>query len=352
MSIKINKLKIEKLFDFKDIEWDLHDVNVLVGKNGSGKSTILNIIKALMIQEAEGLVNICGDSTLRFDNGAAIKHREIPLKTDQINSLLSQMQKILSQTNKGKSKSSDNVRLGNELKKISEVIKSIESGESNKVIKTGLFEVRRPVDDKENSSPIDGDVENKSIENNESGDGKYLIPFEYLSTINMSANSLNEVKSSDGLKTTVLDMEINKEVLRFNKLEKENIIKSKEIKTRFISSINSLFKDCEKEVVFEEAISFKSKVNNKNLQIKDLSSGERQLVYTLLKTSIAAQRNAILLMDEPEISLHLSWQEKLIGNLRNINPEGQIIIVTHSPAVVMDGWMNSYIDIKNIEKRL
>ena len=53
-------------------------------------------------------------------------------------------------------------------------------------------------------------------------------------------------------------------------------------------------------------------------------------------------------MDEPEISLHLSWQEILLNHIRDVNNNSQIVIVTHSPAIVMNGWMNSFVDIKKI----
>ncbi|MGK3472580.1 AAA family ATPase, partial [Klebsiella pneumoniae] len=41
----------------------------------------------------------------------------------------------------------------------------------------------------------------------------------------------------------------------------------------------------------------------------------------------------------PEISLHLSWQEKLLASIKKLRSESQIIVVTHSPGIVMDGWM-------------
>ena len=56
------------------------------------------------------------------------------------------------------------------------------------------------------------------------------------------------------------------------------------------------------------------------------------------------------MLDEPEVSLHLSWQEKLISTIRDIHPQCQLIIVTHSPAMVMKGWMDKMIDIKDIMK--
>ena len=72
------------------------------------------------------------------------------------------------------------------------------------------------------------------------------------------------------------------------------------------------------------------------------------MIYIFLKVVNASSKKSILLMDEPEISLHMSWQEKLINEILLINPDQQIIIVTHSPAIVMNGWMDSYKDIKDI----
>ena len=89
---------------------------------------------------------------------------------------------------------------------------------------------------------------------------------------------------------------------------------------------------------------------NEKLSFVNLSSGERQIIYTLLKVAIATKNNALILMDEPEISLHLSWQEKLITQIRTINPDSQLIIVTHSPAIVMNGWLDSFVDIQDIIK--
>ena len=42
-------------------------------------------------------------------------------------------------------------------------------------------------------------------------------------------------------------------------------------------------------------------------------------------------------MDEPEASLHIEWQQKLIAMIRELNPNVQIILTTHSPAVIMEG---------------
>ncbi|EKK4531810.1 ATP-binding protein, partial [Salmonella enterica subsp. enterica serovar Liverpool] len=89
-------------------------------------------------------------------------------------------------------------------------------------------------------------------------------------------------------------------------------------------------------------------ISKETLNISQLSSGERQLIYILATAANTYGKPAVFLMDEPEISLHMSWQETIINSIRKINPQIQLIIVTHSPAIVMNGYMDAYVDIKNI----
>ena len=56
------------------------------------------------------------------------------------------------------------------------------------------------------------------------------------------------------------------------------------------------------------------------------------------KSRIQDNQPYILLMDEPEISLHLSWQVDLIDHIRKLNENCQVIIATHSPSIVQKGW--------------
>ena len=56
----------------------------------------------------------------------------------------------------------------------------------------------------------------------------------------------------------------------------------------------------------------------------------------------------VLLMDEPEASLHVEWQQRLVGIIRNMNPNVQIILTTHSPALIMDGWLDAVTEVSDI----
>ena len=53
-------------------------------------------------------------------------------------------------------------------------------------------------------------------------------------------------------------------------------------------------------------------------------------------------------MDEPEASLHIEWQQKLIAMIRELNPNVQIILTTHSPAVIMEGWLDAVTEVSDI----
>jgi predicted ATPase len=65
-----------------------------------------------------------------------------------------------------------------------------------------------------------------------------------------------------------------------------------------------------------------------------LSSGEKQLLILLSETLLQREQPAVFIADEPELSLHVLWQEKLVGSLRSLNPSAQIIAATHSPDIV------------------
>lgn len=69
-----------------------------------------------------------------------------------------------------------------------------------------------------------------------------------------------------------------------------------------------------------------------------LSAGEKQLLYMLLTVFLMDESPAVLLMDEPELSLHIEWQERLVKSLRQLNPQCQIILTTHSPSIFVSGW--------------
>lgn len=81
-----------------------------------------------------------------------------------------------------------------------------------------------------------------------------------------------------------------------------------------------------------------------------LSSGEKQLLLILMRVFLMDSEPYILLMDEPEISLHIEWQYKLFEEIRHLNPHCQIITSTHSPSLFGDGWGDKLVFVEDLIK--
>ena len=79
-----------------------------------------------------------------------------------------------------------------------------------------------------------------------------------------------------------------------------------------------------------------------------LSSGEKQLLVILMTVLVEDCLPYVLFMDEPEVSMHIEWQKQLIDLILQLNPNVQIILTTHSPALIMNGWMDKVTEVSDI----
>lgn len=118
-------------------------------------------------------------------------------------------------------------------------------------------------------------------------------------------------------------------------------------KTRFQDMVDSLFVDTYKKID-RNCNELQFIQYNEKLSLYQLSAGEKQLLVILLTVLLEDGQPYVLLMDEPEISLHVEWQQKLVTIIRELNPNAQIILTTHSPAVIMNGWLDSVTDVADI----
>ncbi len=120
-----------------------------------------------------------------------------------------------------------------------------------------------------------------------------------------------------------------------------------EPKKRFQDIVDDLFNETGKKIVrTENEIRF-SQIGEVLLPYK-LSSGEKQILAILLTVLVEDQQPYVLFMDEPEVSLHIEWQKRLIDLIQELNPNVQIILTTHSPAVIMNGWMDKVTEVSDI----
>lgn len=118
-------------------------------------------------------------------------------------------------------------------------------------------------------------------------------------------------------------------------------------KTKFQDLIDELFAETGKKI---------NRKSNEILIEQDgdiltpykLSSGEKQMLVILLTVLVQDNAHCALFMDEPEISLHIEWQQRLITLIRSLNPNVQIILTTHSPALIMNGWVDAVTEVSDI----
>jgi len=71
-----------------------------------------------------------------------------------------------------------------------------------------------------------------------------------------------------------------------------------------------------------------------NHSIQKLSSGERHLLTFLATILLMGEEQNFILLDEPEISLNVGWQKKILSTIASLAPNAQIIVATHSPLIV------------------
>ena len=118
-------------------------------------------------------------------------------------------------------------------------------------------------------------------------------------------------------------------------------------KTKFQDLVDELFSETGKKIIRKSnEILFEQ--DGDTLYPYQLSSGEKQMLVILLTVLVQDNRRGVLFMDEPEVSLHVEWQQRLISLIRELNPNVQIILTTHSPAMIMDGWMDAVTEVSDI----
>jgi len=357
----INKISVDGLLSEYDVEWNLEDVNVLVGKNGSGKTSLFKIIKFALLelnnhdkdQQNHKLFNKFKKIKVELNNG---KHVIIEVtENDEENKMIDVIKTILSHKN---IKNSLNKNMDKEsMQLLEDLVKQKDEPISNNIShnkksKEVLILSRSQLITEKQKNILEENVSIEFIstfdmlllsrEQHDKYSNQFYSELDVIisdeqnklreNILSLKNQSTNEYKESiKQKKETVLS------VIENNKLSQINILK-KELNLFFNPEGKSIEINDSGNLVFR-----KGKI------LRDLSSGEKQLILILLKTlNNSLFKPCIIFMDEPEISLHVSWQKQLISSLKRIARQSQIIVVSHSPAVVIDSWMNKLVDIKDI----
>ena len=196
--------------------------------------------------------------------------------------------------------------------------------------------------------------------------GKEISATDYRKLVKLDFVSTFDVKDTDvNTRETLLDKQLKqlqsdycyylsdvvKELTdRINtnsSISKSELDRINERKNLFIRLVNECFAETGKRL---DNDSTKLVFYKDNIAIfpKDLSSGEKQLLIILLTVLLERGQEYVLMLDDPESSIHISWYDKLIDMILELNPSVQIILTTHSPMIFSDGWGDKAIHMEDI----
>lgn len=117
------------------------------------------------------------------------------------------------------------------------------------------------------------------------------------------------------------------------------VTNAKEPITAYTDSVNRFLGDSGKRLAFSRRGSLQLMIGDRVLgDLTALSSGERQLVVILTHLSFnqRAKEAEVLIIDEPELSLHIRWQELFVDAVQSADQRMQLILATHSPSIIME----------------
>jgi predicted ATP-binding protein involved in virulence len=104
--------------------------------------------------------------------------------------------------------------------------------------------------------------------------------------------------------------------------------------------VNGFLIDSGKSIDYDESGEIVVRINDmaEHRPLSSLSSGEAQIfvMLTNLTFNPAAQRANVFIIDEPELSLHVRWQELFVDSMLSANEKTQFVMATHAPSIILE----------------
>jgi predicted ATP-binding protein involved in virulence len=311
--VTIKKIEIKDYFGRGNFEWNLDPVvNILGGKNGSGKSSLFKLCYSLLANEKMGkslveeLKKIFKEAVLTLSNGWTITWQPEMVTNFVVLNLDGQKPEMLRSVS---------------------VIKD-ERGQ------------------KKQFSDLQNLIQAYMINSFEQHLDKAIQYWQQPKSISLNNPTMLDLMIYD---------QINLRNLKFSSAM-ENYIESSEIadqKRREYASIYtktySVLEHFLKEYDKPFKSSFEFSKNGNKFGYEHLSMGEKQILLLLLMVGNVNQEACVFFMDEPDLSMHIDWKEILVKELHELNPNMQIILSTHAPSVIT-GWKDRVEEVSHLIK--
>ena len=292
--MKIKSIYIKNIRALKDFKIDFNNnINVLIGENGLGKTTILETIYNI----------ITSNKSFVEDESSEGCNLEISFTEDELNIV----NKFRSRLHKEAFKTEEKITVGKH--EISKEIDFKKKVTNSIIVKEKWF--RKVI-----YLPTDVNFKKHKVETAKKVEGSTEIGV----VLNSNEMSLN-------LKEYLVN-------IHYKDLEDMSIGETPYRIEKFRSLYNSFFDEKEFLGVKDFEPLFKVKATGETHSADELSAGEKQIFFrggSLLQMDL---NDSIILIDEPELSLHPEWQQKILDFYKSIGKNNQIIIATHSPHIV------------------
>lgn len=290
---KIKTIEIDGFLGEGRLVWDLDpDVNILGGKNGGGKSTVLNMCYNLLSSDGieSGLTTrykkLCSAITITLCNGWKVcwpggQGFILGLKDQTVKHPLS-----ISDEN-GQKRSYQELREHIDIRMVNSFEQHVEEVKK--------YDTQQTFQDLKNPTMLDIMIQDQ---------------------INVRNKNIAETmeKFMDNP-----DMDAQKQ---FSSMTREVYSEIEEFFESYEGNLNSKFE-------FHR--------NGQTFGFEALSMGEKQILLLFLTVCNMNHKECIMLMDEPDLSMHVDWKKKLVTSLNKLNPNMQLIITTHAPSLIR-GW--------------
>ena len=328
MDTYVKSINIKKLFGRFNYRQEFNQgVNVLFGRNGRGKTTLLHILANALNGE--------------FERFAFLNFESIQIQLSDSSNIWLRRYKDISETGSPES-----------------IIKvDINNGQIYRELSVSEIESSEPFVPSDGLDLSDGATSQRN--------NIVLLPTAYfpafrsaidiLKSIFVKTNSRNEIglyHTTTLVRFWLLPFVPTIDFPSLNEIEKKlsqaSLLNQIEVQDNYLDTVNGLLE--EKRIIVNEQIGNDSPTieimysdNTRSKGLVALSSGERQIV-TLLYAATEMDSDKLILIDEPEISLHVDWQRKLLRRMMNMSLKRQIIVCTHSPIIGAD-YLDSRMEV-------
>ena len=337
----LESIAIKKLFGLFDyhIKFDtVENITILTGPNGYGKTTILNIIYHFFNRNSEYFQKLNFASiTFYFQN-----QKTVELKKGEHNVFDDILQ--------------TKVYLIKEQRLIKPVLENIEtddkSGKNKKTflntIELYAEELKKLIEEKQleayqiaqklDSSFPKRLIEAKTVVDEPIFKKRFAELKDKQSKLQQFgiATSTQEIPDYNVESAKVLSVYLNdsEEKLKIY----DDLLAKIELFVNIINQKDFAFKSI--KISSDKGFSFYQNKQQQELSLTDLSSGEQQEVVLLYELLFKTTPNTLILIDEPEISLHVLWQKAFIDDLQKIAAIKKInfLVSTHSPQIINNHW--------------